>query len=206
MKKENIGIDANPLVVVISGPSGVGKDATLAKIKETGARFHYIVTATTRRKRVNEINGVDYYFITHSDFETKIREGKFLEYANVYNNYYGVLKKEVQDALKKGEDVIFKVDVQGATTLKQKIPAAIFIFLMPSSTEELMERLRKRNADSEQDVDLRISKAETEINNMEMFDYVVVNHQDNLDQTAEKVKSIVTAEKCRINRRKVHLK
>ena len=206
MQGEHSPKDPTPLVIVISGPSGVGKDATLAKIKESGVRFHCVVTATTRKRRASEINGADYYFLTQKEFETRIKQNEFLEYAKVYNNYYGVLKKEVCDALKQGEDIIIKVDVQGAKTLKNKMPEAVFIFLMPPSIEDLTDRLKARNADSQQDVDLRMSQVEEEIKNLEMFDYMVINHKDSLDQTAETIKSIVVAEKCRVHRRVVHLK
>jgi guanylate kinase len=192
-----------PLVIVVSGPSGVGKDATLAKLRESGARFHYVVTATTRTRRPNETHGVDYFFLAKADFASKIRGQQFLEYAEVYDNYYGVLKSEVRQALDKGEDVIIKVDVQGAATLKSKIPDAVFVFLLPSSIEDLAHRLKKRNADSEQAVKRRLNLATEEMKKVIMFDYQVVNYNDNLDRTAETLKSIVLAEKCRVHRRRV---
>ncbi|MDD5494761.1 MAG: guanylate kinase, partial [Dehalococcoidia bacterium] len=153
--KSNREIKGKPLVVVISGPSGVGKDATIHKLAQSGARFHYVVTATTRPKRHNETHGVDYYFLSEEDFKKKIKQDEFLEHAVVYGNYYGVLKSEVSNALKKGEDVILKVDVQGATTLEKTIPEAVFIFLVAPSIDDLSERLKRRNADSEHHVSLR---------------------------------------------------
>jgi guanylate kinase len=194
-----------PLVIVISGPSGVGKDATIACLKESGAHFHYVVTATTREKRASETDGVDYYFLAKEDFEKKIRQDEFLEYAEVYGNYYGVLKKEVKRALDKGEDVIIKVDVQGARTLKKKIPDAVFIFLVPPSVEDLAERLTNRNADSQKDLDLRLGKVEEEMKMLELFDYGVVNHRDDLNKTTENVKTIVSAERCRVTRRNIKI-
>jgi guanylate kinase len=194
-----------PLVIVISGPSGVGKDATIAGLKQSGAHFHYVVTATTRTKRANETDGVDYYFLSKADFEDKISQDEFLEYAEVYGNYYGVLKREVKRALDKGEDVIIKVDVQGARTLKKKIPDAVFIFLVPPSLEDLAERLTNRNADSQKDLKLRLSKAEEEMKMVEMFDYEVVNHRDDLSRTTETVKTIVSAERCRVIQRNIKL-
>ena len=194
-----------PLVIVISGPSGVGKDATIARIKETGIKFHYVVTATTRARRPRETDGIDYYFLTHENFIEKVNKEEFLEYAEVYGNYYGVLKKEVSQALQKGEDVILKVDVQGAATLKKKMPEAVFIFLLPPSVEDLSERLRNRNADTQTAVRLRIDKAEQELKCLAVFDYGVVNHTDALEKTTNAVKAIVTAEKCRIKPRIVEI-
>ncbi len=194
-----------PLVIVISGPSGVGKDATIASMKKSGARFHYVVTATTRVRREGETDGTDYYFLSPTDFENKIRADEFLEYAEVYGNYYGVLKKEVELALNKGEDVIIKVDVQGARTLKKKIPEAVFIFLVPPSIEELAERLTNRNSDSQKDVETRLGKAAEEMKMIEMFDYRVINYRDDLSRTTDLVKAIVKAEKCKVVQRDIKL-
>jgi guanylate kinase len=198
-------IDSVPLIIVISGPSGVGKDATIASLKQLGAKFHYIVTATTRSRRPNEVDGVDYYFLSKNDFMDKIKRGEFLEFAEVYGNYYGVLTAEVKAALEKGEDVILKVDVQGAETLKKKIPDAVFIFLMPPSVEELVKRLNGRSADSSTDIELRVNKAEDEMKKVNMFDYRVINYSNDLSRTAEIVKAIVTAEKCRVKQRRIKL-
>lgn len=194
-----------PLVIVISGPSGVGKDATIASMKKSGARFHYVVTATTRGRREGETDGTDYYFLSPADFENKIRADEFLEYAEVYGNYYGVLKKEVELALNKGEDAIIKVDVQGARTLKKKIPEAVFIFLMPPSIEDLAERLTNRNSDSQKDLEIRLGKAAEEMKMIEMFDYRVINYRDDLSRTTDLVKAIVKAEKCKVVQRDIKL-
>jgi guanylate kinase len=188
----------HPLVIVLSGPSGVGKDATIAMIRQIGVKFHYVVTATTRKKRPGEVDGVDYYFLERGDFTRKIERDDFLEYAEVYGNFYGVPKKEIRDALKRGQDVIIKVDVQGATTLKEKIPDAVFIFLLPPSLEDLIERLKVRNADSETEVSTRICKAEEECKCIPLFDYCVINYNNDLDRTAEAVSGIITTEKYRV--------
>jgi guanylate kinase len=194
-----------PLVIVLSGPSGVGKDATIASLKHSGARFHYVVTATTREKRKNENDGVDYYFLSEDDFKKKIGRDEFLEYAEVYGNYYGVLKKEVKRALEKGEDVILKVDVQGAETLKRKIPDAVFIFLVPPSIDDLAIRLANRNTDSQKDLKIRINKALEEMKRVSIFDYQVINYRDDLEMTTGNVRSIVQAERCRVIQRNVVL-
>ena len=132
-------------------------------MRQGGGKFHYVVTATTREMRPGEKDGVDYYFLSEEEFRKRIANEEFLEYAKVYNNMYGVLKSEVRQALAKGEDVIIKVDVQGAATLKGKIPNAVFIFLEPPSIDDLAERLKNRKSDSEHSVNVRIGKAEDEL-------------------------------------------
>ena len=194
-----------PLVIVLSGPSGVGKDATIARIREIGVKFHYVVTATTREKRPNEIDGVHYHFLDKRDFKKMIAQDEFLEYAEVYGNYYGVPKKEVRQALEREEDVIIKVDVQGATTLKKKIPDAVFIFLMTPSPDELVDRLKARNADSETSVKTRMLKVGEELESLLLFDYCVVNIKDDLDRTAEAVAGIIRTEKHRVKRRMIKI-
>ena len=148
-----------PLIIVISGPSGVGKDVVIDAILDKNPNFHHIVTATTREKRPGEAQGIDYYFLSKKEFKQKIESDEFLEYAEVYGNYYGVLKSEVEKALRQGKDVILKVDVQGATTLKKKIPGALFIFLAPSSLDDLSDRMKNRNADTVEAMKIRIDKS-----------------------------------------------
>jgi len=195
----------HPLVIVLSGPSGVGKDATIARIREIGVDFHYVVTATTRVKRRGEVEGVDYYFLDRKQFLKKLEHDEFLEHAEVYGNYYGVLKREVRQALDKGRDVIIKVDVQGAATLRKKIPDAVFICLLTPSLEDLLERIKTRNADSETSVKTRMGKAEEELGCIPLFDYCVINYKNDLDRTARTVSSIITTEKHRVKRRVVNI-
>lgn len=185
----------NPLVVVISGPSGVGKDTTIARMRQGGGKFHYVVTATTREMRPGERDGVDYYFLSEEEFRKRIANEEFLEYAKVYNNMYGVLKSEVRQALAKREDVIIKVDVQGAATLKGKIPNAVFIFLEPPSIDDLAERLKNRKSDSEHSVNIRLGKAEDELKAREIFNCTIVNMTGNLDITVKAVREYI--DKCR---------
>jgi guanylate kinase len=195
----------NPLLIVISGFSGVGKDATLGKMKKAGSPFHYVVTATTRLKRPGENDDVDYHFLSEDKFRKMIKANQFLEWAKVYGNYYGVPKREIEEALRKGQDTIVKVDVQGAATIKKILPDAVFIFLMAPSTEELANRLKQRHGLHSADLDLRLSKAREEIESLPLFDYVVVNHTDNLDLTVAQLNAIITAEKCRSKPRMVRL-
>ncbi len=195
----------HPLLIVISGPSGVGKDATLDKMKKAGLSFHYVVTATTRPKRPGEKDGIDYHFLSEDEFRQRTRKNQFLEWARVYGNYYGVPKREIEEALKQGQDAIVKVDVQGAATIKKILPDAVFIFLMPPSKEELANRLKQRHSSSSADLDLRLNKAQEEIESLPLFDYALETHKDNLDLTVSQINAIVTAEKCRLKPRVVRL-
>ena len=194
-----------PLLIVLSGPSGVGKDAVLTRMKKLGRPFHYVVTATTRLQREGEKNGVDYYFLSQEEFQQMVDKDQLLEWAEVYGNYYGVPRDEISKALSKGTDVIVKVDVQGAATIKKILPQAIFIFLMPPSMEELELRLKQRRSESSIDLALRLEKAKEEIKSLPLFDYVITSHQDGLDDIISQIDAIVTTEKCRVKPRIVEL-
>lgn len=203
---EDMAYQAPPLLMVISGPSGVGKDATITKMKELGYLFYYVVTMTTRPKRPEEIDRVHYCFISDEQFQKMVKGRKLLEWAKVYNYYYGVPKDEIKKALTSGQDVIVKVDVQGAATLKRIVPEAVFIFLMPQSLDELAERLSQRtNHQSSSELRLRLNKAEKEMETLSLFDYCIVNPKNNIGLTASKIHAIITAEKCRVNPRIVKL-
>jgi len=194
-----------PLLIILSGPSGVGKDATLARMKESGLPLYYVVTATTRPKRPGEKDGVDYHFLSEDEFQQRIKKRRFFEWAKVYDNYYGVPEKEIKEALRQGQDVIVKVDVQGAATIKQILPDAVFIFLMPPSTAELANRLRQRHGRLLAELNSRLDKAQEEIESLPLFDYVVVSHKDKLDVTVSEVNAIIIAEKCRVKPRMLSL-
>ena len=189
---------SRPLLVVFSGPSGVGKDAVLARMKKLGRPFHYVITATTRPKRAREKNGVNYHFLSRKEFQQMIDKHQFLEWANVYGNYYGVPKDEITSALSKGVDTIVKVDVQGAATIKKILPQAVFIFLMPPSMEELKKRLRRRRSESSEDLALRLERAKGEIKSLPLFDYVITSHQNKLDEVVSQIDAIIAAEKRRV--------
>jgi len=191
-------LPTRPLLMVLSGPSGVGKDAVLAGMKESGYPLKYITTLTTRPRRANEKNNVDYHFISSERFQEMIENGELLEWANVYGNWYGVPKEAVKQALGKGEDTIVKVDIQGAATIKTILPQAIFIFLIPPSMDELLIRLKWRRTESPSDLALRLKTAEEEMKQLPLFDYVVVNWWDEIDMAASEIKAIITAEKCRV--------
>jgi len=183
----------------------VGKDALLKRMKELGHSFYCVVTATTRRERAGEKNAVDYYFLSQEEFQQMVDEGQLLECAKVYDNYYGVPKDEIAQGLSKGKDVIMKVDVQGAATIKEILPQALFIFLMPPSMDELERRLKQRHSEPSEGVALRLEKAKEETERLPLFDYVITSHQDRIDDVISQIEAIVAAEKCRVKPRVVQL-
>jgi len=196
---------SRPLLVVLSGPSGVGKDAVLARMRKLGHPFHYVVTATTRPKRASEKDGVDYHFLSLREFQQMIDKHNFVEWANVYGNYYGVPKDEITSALSKGVDAIVRVDVQGAASIKEILPDAVLIFLMPPSVEELEKRLRKRHSESSADLALRLERAKGEMKRLQLFDYVITSRQNKLDEVVSQINAIVAAEKRRVKPRILQL-
>ncbi|MBA7546683.1 Guanylate kinase [subsurface metagenome] len=193
------------LLIVLSGPSGVGKDAVLTRMKELGHPLEYITTVTTRPQRANESDNVNYHFISMERFQEMISGKELLEWANVYGNWYGVPKEAVKQALDKGQDVIVKVDVQGAATIKKILPQAVFIFLIPPSREELTIRLKQRHTESALNLALRLKTAEEEIKQLPLFDYIVLNKRDEIDLAVSDIKAIITAEKCRVIPRQIVL-
>lgn len=194
-----------PLLIVLSGPSGVGKDAVLTGMKASGYPLNYITTLTTRPQRPSEEDNVDYHFVATDKFQEMIERGKLLERAKVYGNWYGVPKEAVKQALDRGEDVMVKVDIQGAASIKKILPQAVFIFLMPPSMEELFKRLKQRRTESPLALDLRLKRAEEEIKQLHLFDYVVVNWWDEVARAVSDIEAIITAEKCRVNPREIAL-
>lgn len=189
---------AAPLLIVLSGPSGVGKDAVLNRMKALGFPFHFTVTMTTRRQRAMEVDGVDYQFVSKEFFESQIPCEYFLEWANVYGNLYGVPRDQVRAALAGGRNVLIKADVQGAATIKSLAPNAIFIFLAPPSMEDLVQRLRERKTETAADMARRIDTAREEMLRLPLFDYQVVNENDKLDLAVAHIGAIIVAEKCRL--------
>lgn len=188
-----------PLLVVVSGPSGAGKDATIQRMRESGYPCHFVVTATTRARRPNEVDGVDYHFLSQDAFCDLIARGELLEHALVYGQYKGIPKAGVRAALASGQDVVMRVDVQGAATVRQLVPQAVTIFLTAESEEALTERLRRRRTEDELQLSQRIETARAELRRAGEFKYRVVNRDCALDDTVEKVIAIMKAEKCRID-------
>ena len=194
-----------PLLFVLSGLSGVGKDAVLARLRQSSCPLEFIVTVTTRSRRANEKDGVHYHFVSDSSFRELINSNELLEWANVYSNWYGIPKAPVRQALNSGKDVIVKVDVQGATTIKKLLPQAVFIFLAPPSMEDLVLRLKQRRTETPSDLDLRVKTAGEELESLSLFDYIVINRQGEIDRAAADVEAIITAEKCRVTQREISL-
>jgi guanylate kinase len=194
-----------PLLVVLSGPSGTGKDAILSQMKESGYPARFITTVTTRPQRTREEDGVDYSFVSAERFQDMLESNQFLEHAQVYGNRYGVPKAPVREALEGGQDVILKVDTQGAATIKKLVPQAVFIFVVPPSMDELAARLRGRRTESDFDCDLRLKTAKEEMEQLPFFDYVVVSQQDKLDLAVLAIEAIVIAEKHRVTPRQISL-
>lgn len=194
-----------PLLVVISGPSGVGKDAVRKRMQERGCPFHFVVTATDRPQRPGEVHGKDYYFVSTAQFDQMLADDELLEHAMVYGQHKGVPKAHVRQALASGQDVLMRVDVQGAATIRRLVPEAVLIFLMPSSEAELIHRLRRRRTESPEALQMRIALAREELKWLPKFDYVVVNRENRLDDTVDQIMAIITAEKCRVQPRKIEL-
>ena len=194
-----------PLLVVISGPSAAGKDVLLQRMQELGHPFHFVVTATTRPKRPDEVHGADYVFVSVSEFADMIEREELLEYAIVYGDYKGIPKQQVRDALASGKDVIMRLDVQGAATVHRLAPEAILIFITASSEDELITRLKMRKTESPEQLKIRIATSRQELRRLREFDYVVVNRQNRLDEAVAQVVSIIEAEHCRVQPRRVTL-
>jgi guanylate kinase len=195
----------HPLLLVISGPSGVGKDSLVTGIKERGVNFHFVVTATSRPPRPGEEEGIDYFFVSRAEFEAMIEQDALIEYAVVYGQYKGVPKQQVQDALDSGKDVVMRLDVQGATTVKRLIPGAVLLFLSAASEEELMDRLKRRKTEDDQQLQRRIETARAEMAQVDRFDYVVINRDGELDAAVDRALDIIHAEHARVHPRQVTL-
>ena len=196
---------APPLLIIVSGPSGVGKDATLKRMQARNMPFHFVVTTTTRQQRPGESEGVDYHFVTVNEFQEKLARGDFLEHANVYGNWYGNSRSDIEAALARGSDVIMRIDVQGAATIRQRVEGAIFIFLL-STMQELETRLRARKTESEQALRVRLDLAAAEMQQQIHFDYCLRNSDSHLDQTVDDIIAIIRAEKLRTHPRQIRFR
>ena len=187
-----------PLLVVLSGPSGVGKDAVLERMKRLGSPYHFAVTATTRPMREGEREGEPYHFVARAEFERMIARGELLEWAEVYGNLYGVPRAQVDRALSEGRDVLVKVDVQGAKTIRGLDPEAVLVFLAPPSMEELARRLTSRGTEADEAMRLRLREAEAEMEAAALFDHVVVNGRDQLDVAVRQIEALTADEGRRL--------
>jgi len=205
---ESVNFDLHhpePLLIVISGPSGVGKDSVISLMKARELPFYFVVTATTRPQRPDEQHGVDYFFLSSDEFAEMIEQGEFLEYAIVYNDYKGIPKQQVRQALASGQDVVMRIDVQGAETIRKLCPEAVLVFLTTQGEDEMVNRLRERKSETPEGLNLRIATARQELKRIDLFDYVVVNRENRLDETVDTILAIIHAEHHRMQPRKVTL-
>lgn len=194
-----LGHPATPLLFVLSGPSGVGKDSVLDQLKARHPDCHYAVTVTTRAPRDGESDGVPYYFRSRDEFQRMLGDGEFLEWAAVYDNFYGTPKFELRRAAAEARDIIVKVDVQGAASIKALVAEAILIFLAPESADDLTARLTARSTETPEQLAGRTEAVRRELEAMHGFDYVVVNRQGALQQAVEDIEAILRAERLRAN-------
>jgi guanylate kinase len=199
------GLPPQPLLVVISGPSGVGKDSVLNRMRGLGFPFHFVVTATSRAIRPGEIDGYDYHFVTTERFRSMIANEELLEWAEVYGQYKGIPKFEVRQAMESGRDVVLRINVDGAATVKRIAPEAVFIFIAPGTPDELRRRLALRRTESPDEIETRLAVAASELEQVHHFDYVVINREDRLDEAVNQIRAIISAEKQRVFPRRVVL-
>ena len=190
-----------PLLVIISGPSGAGKDSVVKRMRELNYPFHFVVTTTDRPPRPGEVNGLDYHFVSTATFDKMIADDELFEHAVVYGQHKGLRKAPVLRALSSGVDVIMRLDVQGAATVRQLVPEALGIFLVPPSIEILIDRLRRRGGDSPEQILERVDSVLEEIGRLREFDYVVVNREGHLDETVRQIAAIISTERFRTARR-----
>ena len=198
-------LESPPLLVVISGPSGVGKDSVIEELKKKNKPWHFTITATTRTPRPGEEDGVDYIFLDTETFLEMRETGQLLESAEYSGRWYGVPRTQVADALAQGKDVFLKIEVQGAETIKALAPEAVLIFLAPASIEELAGRLSQRQTEDTEEAARRLSIARQELAQMDRYDYCVINRDSHLEQAVTDIEAIIVAEKCRVVPRRVKL-
>ena len=196
---------ANPLLIVISGPSGIGKDAVVGLLRKTNPDTHFVITMNSRPPRPDEVDGRDYFFVSREAFEAMIEADELLEHANVYSDYKGIPKSQVREAFASGKDVIMRLDVQGAMTIRKICPEAILIFLTASSRDEWVNRLLERRSETPEELELRFKTAALEFAMIDQFDYLVVNSEHHLDKTIDDIQAIIRAEHMRTTPRKVDL-
>lgn len=192
----------HPLLIVISGTSGAGKDSVIGRMKEHGLPFHFVVTTTSRAQRPDEVEGEDYFFVTKDAFEGMIERDELFEYAIVYKDYKGIPKQRVREAMASGKDVIMRLDVQGAETVRSRSPEAVLIFLSTHDEEELMQRLQSRQTETPESLKIRLETSRQEFKKIDLFDYYVVNAEGKLDEAVDTILAIIKAEHHRAHPRK----
>ncbi len=193
------------LLFVLSAPSGTGKDSVITALKQQGMNFYVVPSVTARAPRPGESEGNPYHFISQEEFDRMVANDELLEYAKVHGNWYGQPRQPIRDNLRAGRDVLLKIDVQGAATVRKKVPQAIFIFLVPDSLEELTLRLSERNTETEGELQRRLADARTELSEQYWYDYVVLNRRDHLQEAVDNIRAIIMAEHCRTQPRQVEI-
>ncbi len=193
------------LLFVLSAPSGTGKDTVINTLKQQGMDFYVVPSVTTRAPRPGESEGNPYHFISQESFERLVSQNELLEYANVHGNWYGQPRKPIRDNLAAGRDVLLKIDVKGAATIRNKVPEAVFIFLIPGSLEELALRLTDRQTETEEELQRRLADARKELAEQHWYDYLITNRQGHLPEAVDCLRAIMLAEHCRIHPRKIDI-
>jgi guanylate kinase len=189
-------LEKPPLVIVITGPAGVGKDSVIKELRRRGVKFHFVVTATTRQARDHEQDGVDYFFYDQPKFESLIQDGFFLEHTFIHKSYRGVPRSQIEPYLARGEDVVIRPDVQGALRIQKVFPRAVLILLVPESLNQLSAHMIARGTESLDEIASRVSTAKSELSHTKYFDYIIVNREGKLAETVTCIEAIVLAEKC----------
>jgi guanylate kinase len=206
MESDELSFDLyhpQPLLIVISGTSGIGKDAVLRGLKDRNLPLHFVVTATSRDPRPDEVDGRDYFFFSPEEFKKRIDNNEFIEYAMVYNQYKGAPRWQVDDALRSGKDVVLRVDVQGAETYRKLYPEAVLIFLIPNNIDEWFGRLKARNTETPENLKIRVDTAKQEVSRIDLFDYVVVNADRQLERAVDDIIDIIKVEHHKVHHRKL---
>lgn len=198
-------LPSNPLLIIISGPSGVGKDSVVKQLTAINPGLDFAITTTSRLPRPGEKDGVDYYFVTGDQFDRMIAAGEFMEYSNVYGQQKGVTRKEVRQKWSEGKDVILRIDYQGTIKFRQMYPQVLTIFLLPTSQDELYRRLMDRGSETPETIQTRMETTREEMLNLEVFDYLVFNAHGKLDETVRKIEAIITAEHHRRQQRVINI-
>jgi guanylate kinase len=193
------------LLFVLSAPSGTGKDTVINALKQRGIDFYVVPSVTTRAPRPGESEGNPYHFVSQETFERLVAQDELLEYATVHGNWYGQPRKPIRDNLAAGRDVLLKIDVKGAATIRSKVPDAIFIFLTPESFEELTQRLAIRQTETEEELQRRLADARKELAEQHWYDYLVLNRQGHLEEAVDNLRAIILAEHCRVLPRKFEI-
>lgn len=193
------------LLFVLSAPSGTGKDTVINALKQQGMDFYVVPSVTTRAPRPGESEGNPYHFVSQETFERLASQNELLEYANVHGNWYGQPRKPIRDNLSAGRDVLLKIDVKGAATIRNKVPEAVFIFLIPGSFEELAQRLAGRQTETEEELQRRLADARAELAEQHWYDYLITNRQGHLQEAVDNLHAIMLAEHCRVHPRKIEI-